>query len=236
MDKRSLEEDFPLRLVRLFLAAGSSALLLSIVHLYPVFWFLSLFALVPYFWRLKRAGLVDSAVLGLILAVCFSFVIFVEDLRAAQEAFLVKLFALSFILSLFGTIVNRIEKHFGYYPVYIAALWLPLEYCLIRYGGTGMILNLRAADSGCLARIGSLLGLLTISFFIVLVNSVGVMIIEYAGRKLFSTLNSQYCPRPKSFSVFESIESTKRWNYLPDLRAPPLHSQISSFCKISLKL
>jgi apolipoprotein N-acyltransferase len=222
LGQRSVEEDFLLRTVRLFLAAGSSAFFLSLVHLHLEFWFLSLFALVPYLWRLKGAGLIDSAALGLILAACLSSVVFVEDLRAAPEAFLFKLLVLSFILSLFGIIVNRIKKHLGYCPVFIAALWLPLEYCLIRYTGAGILLDLRAADSGWLARIASLFGLLGVSFFIVLVNSVSVLIIEYVGRKIFSTLNSRFRLGSVSFPVFESISSSKRWNCLPDLRAPPM--------------
>jgi uncharacterized membrane protein len=221
LDLRSAEKDFPLRTVRLFLAAGSSSLLLSIVHLHPEFWFLSLVALVPYLWRLKRAGLIDSVALGLILAVCFSFVVFTENLRAAPETFFFRLIIISSVLSLFGIIINWIKKHLGYYPVFIAALWLPLEYCLIRFADTSILLDLPAADSGWLARIGSLFGLLTISFFIVLVNSISVLIIEYAGRKLLSKLNSRYRLGSMNFPVFESIASTKRWNCLPDLRAPP---------------
>ena len=160
--------------------------------------------------------------LGSVLAVCLSLVVFVEDLGGAPGTFFFKLLVLSSIFSLFGIIVNRIKKHLGYCPVFIAALWLPLEYCLIRYTGAGILLDLRVADSGWLARISSLFGLLTISFFIVLVNSVSVLIIDYVGRKLLSTMKSSSTCRIRNFSLFENIKSTKRWNCLPDLRAPPI--------------
>ena len=68
MREKCEHSDRSLRLLNHFLFAGGSALILSIAHIYPEYWFVSLFALVPFLWRVTRANLPDSILLGIILA------------------------------------------------------------------------------------------------------------------------------------------------------------------------
>jgi hypothetical protein len=222
MDVDPDDNDISQNLLAHFICAGTSALILSISHIHPECWFISFFALIPFLWRLKRAGLFGSILLGFIMAVCYAFVALTGEALTAPGSFLLNLLFLSLVFSTFGIAVNRIKTYIGFNPVFIAALWLPLEYILTHYTALGSIFSLSNAGSGFVVRFGSLFGFLMISFFIVLINSISILIIEYAGRKFISTVKSKTrCPAT-DFAIFESIKSTKRWAYLPDLRAPPL--------------
>ena len=221
MNRKAIRDDPLLRIVGVFLPAGTSALLLSIAHIQPMMWFISLFALVPYLWKLKRTDLPGSIILGTTFAICFSLVVFIEGLITSPAAFGLKVLILILIFSVFGIAVNRTKKHICCYPVFIAALWIPLEYFLIRYAGIGAILDFSASGSGWLIRFGSLFGLLTISFFIMLINSVILLLFEYAGRIRYSKTFLSIPDRAILLSLFVNIRSIKRWNCLPNLRAPP---------------
>ncbi len=204
-----------------FLCAGTSALILSIAHIHPEYWFLSLFALVPLLWRLNRTTLAGSILLGMILACCYAFVTFIGEALVAPGNFFLNLLLLSLVFSIFGIAVNRIKKYIGFSPVFIAALWVPLEYFLIKYPGMGGVLSFPTADSSGLIRFASLFGLLMVSFFIVLINSALFMLLEYVSQIGFSIERLRFPYKKISFPLFESIRTTKRWDYLPNLRAPP---------------
>ena len=221
MDADSRHKGIRSRLLAHFICAGTSALILSIAHVHPEYWFMSLFALVPLLWQLKRTTLAGSILLGVILACCYAFVAFIGEALAAPGDFILNLLLLSLVFSIFGIAVNGVRKYIGFSPVFVAAIWVPLEYFLIRYPGMGGVLSFPTADSSELIRFASLFGLLMISFFIVLVNSVILMLIEYVSRIRFSIARLRFPNTVKSFPLFESIKSTKRWDYLPNLRAPP---------------
>lgn len=70
-----------------FLYAGSSALILSLAHIYPAYWYVSLFALLPFLWRLTRANLSESVVLGIILAGCYAFLVFIGEILVSPWTF-----------------------------------------------------------------------------------------------------------------------------------------------------
>ncbi len=222
MDADSRHNDITVRLLAHFICAGTSALILSIAHIYPEYWFISLFALVPLLWQLNRTTLAGSILLGVILAGCYAFVAFIGEALAAPADFLLNLLLLSLVFSIFGMAVNGAKKYIGFNPVFVAAIWVPLEYFLIRYPGMGGVLSFPTADSSELIRFASLFGLLMISFFIVLVNSIILMLIEYVSRIRFSIAGLRFPLARKLFPLFEGISSTKRWDYLPNLRAPPI--------------
>ena len=224
MNCRTAQNDFVLELSYTFLAGGGSALLLSIAHLHHRLWFLSLFALVPYLWRLKRTCIRCSIALGAIFAFFFSFVVFINDLTVSPMGFCFKLSVLISIFSIFGVAVNGIKKYIGFYPIFIAALWMPLEYFLIRYIGNGGILDFSDVDSSIIIRFGSLFGLLMVSFFVMLVNSIILMLIEYMGRIRFTIAGLRFFRIKSILRLFENIGATKRRNYLPEFRAPPTSS------------
>jgi apolipoprotein N-acyltransferase len=224
-----VQNDYMSRYLALFLSAGSSALLLSIAHLRPELWFLSLFALVPLLWRLNRTSLAGSILLGVILACCYAFVTFISEALIAPGSFLLNLLLLSLVFSIFGMAVYVVRKYIGFSPIFIAAIWVPLEYILIRYPGMGGVLISQTADSSGLLRFASLFGILMISFFIMLVNSILLVLIEYVNQIRFSIARLRFPNARKSFPLFESITSTKRWEYLPNLRAPPTPATVKLF-------
>jgi hypothetical protein len=227
--------DLASSLITHFICAGTSALILSLAHIHPEYWYISLFALVPVLWRLNSATLAGSIILGVILACCYAFVTFLGEAVAAPGNFILNLLLLSLVFSIFGTAVNRIKRYIGFSPVFIAALWLPLEYFLIKYPGLGGFLTFPTADSGGLIRFASLFGLLMVSFFIVLVNSALFMLLDYISRIDLSIERLRFPYKRISFPLFESVRSTKRWNHLPDLRAPP-PSRVLTLFEISSKL
>ena len=221
MNNRSMRDDWLLRIIGIFLPAGISALLLSIAHFQPLLWFISLFALVPYLWKLKRIDLQGSIILGTTFAICFSLVVFIDELLLSPAVFGFKVLVLIIIFSVFGIAVSRTSKHICCYPIFIAALWIPLEYFLIHYTGIEEIFNSKSIGPNWLIRMGSLFGLLTISFFIMLINSVILLLFEYAGSIRFSKTFFSIPDRTTLLSLFVNIRSTKRWYCLPNLRAPP---------------
>lgn len=222
MNSRTAQNDFVLELSYSFLAGGGSALLLSIAHLDRRLWFLSLFALVPYLWRLKRTCIRCSIALGAIFAFFFSFVVFINDLTVSPMGFCFKLSVLISIFSIFGVAVNGIKKYIGFYPIFIAALWMPLEYFLIRYIGNGGILDFSDVDSSIIIRFGSLFGLLMVSFFVMLVNSLILFMIENAALDYGfdrTIVNSK--SRLRGY-YRANLEIRRRRYFSIDSRAPPI--------------
>jgi apolipoprotein N-acyltransferase len=229
IDADQEHNDIRSKLMAHFICAGTSALILSIAHVHPEYWFLSLFALVPLLWRLNRTTLAGSILLGVILACLYAFVTFIGEAAVAPGSFLLNLLLLSLVFSTFGIVVNGVRKYIGFSPIFVAATWVPLEYFLIKYPGMGGILTFPTADSSELIRFASLFGILMISFFIMLVNSIILMLIEYASRIRFSNVRLRFPNTIKSFPLFESIRSTKRWEYFPNLRAPPVRTVPASW-------
>jgi len=253
---------FIIRLLENFLCAGSSALLISAAHLYPEFWFVSLFALIPFLWRAvgrvpnppqadkkpdngiaaflnKRCRVIRSIRLqrillrtrpksvvmpGMTLATCYLLVTYPAELYISPGAFLLKLFVLNLIFCLYGIVVNRLKKCIGFNVIFIAALWLPLEYALSHYAGLENLFTFSPDKTGLpvLLRIGSLFGMLMISFIIVLINSLILIILRQVAQVLFSrgTLSIPDDKRP--YPPFKEIILERRWYYFPDVRAPPL--------------
>lgn len=205
-----------------FLCAGSSALILSVVYLHPEYWFISLFALLPFLWRLTRANLCGSLVLGIILASCYAFVAFTGEVLVSPWTFLFKLFLLSLVFSVFGIAVNRIKRYTGFNPLFIAALWLPLEYVLSHYAHLDSIFTISGTDSTLLIRIGSLFGMLLVSFAIVFINSLILLVLKRVVQALRSHTTFPAKDHKRLYPSFKDIILERRWYYFPDPRAPPI--------------
>lgn len=213
---------FIIRLLENFLCAGSSALLISAAHLYPEFWFVSLFALIPFLWRAIRVSLFESIILGGLLAASYSFVAFRLESWATPGAFLFTLVSLIALFALYGTVVNRIKKHHSFNVIFIAALWLPLEYALSHYAGMESLFASSPDKTGLPVRIGSLFGMLMISFIIVLINSLILIILRQVAQVLFSRGRLSIPDDKRPYPPFKEIILERRWYYFPDVRAPPL--------------
>lgn len=222
MDADPKHNDITLNLLVHFICAGTSALILSIAHIHPEYRPISLFALLPFLWRLNRANLSGSILLGVILAVCYIFVAFTGEALVASGTFLLNLLLLSLIFSIFGIAVNRVRKYIGFCPIFIAALWLPLEYILTRYSGLGSIFAFSNTDSGFVVRLASLFGLLIVSFGIVLINTIVLKFIQYVMEKASSNCDYPAIKDKDAYAAFAEIILVRSLYCSPRQRGPPL--------------
>jgi hypothetical protein len=204
-----------------FLAAASSAILLSFAHVFGELWFLSLFALVPFLWRLCRVNVRGAISLGLMLATFFVCATSVSDLVFAPKIFLLKLFALNAAFALFGLTINRARKYLGFDPLFIALLWFPLEYVLIHYAGLRAIFSISNSGSSLVIGFCSLFGILLGSLVVVLSNSLLLLILRYVRHWLFSHDGFLTASDSKSYRALHEVILERSWYSFPDVRAPP---------------
>ena len=204
-----------------FLCAGSSALLISFAHLYPEYWFVSLFALVPFLWRAIRATLPESVILGCLLATSYYLVAFPIGSGVTPDLFLLHLLGFNTIFALYAAAVNRIGRHIGANAIFVAALWLPLEYALSHYSGLGSLFALSANESDLLVRIGSLFGMLMISFVIVLVNLIVLLFLRQVVQALCAKTGLPARTDKPAYLPFKEILLEGHWYYFSNPRAPP---------------
>jgi apolipoprotein N-acyltransferase len=204
-----------------FLCAGSSAALLSISRIYPHLWFVSLFALVPFLWRSIRVTLPGSISLGSMLAISYFLVIIPFEDWINPTACLYKLILLIVLFALYGIIVNRTSRHIGFNAVAIAILWLPLEYALTRYAGKDGLFIFPKPDDSLAIRIGSLFGMLFISFIIVSINAWLLILIGQVIRQRKSETGYSSHAGEKADAPEEKIIGQRAYS-LPNRRAPPL--------------
>jgi len=223
---RPLCKDKTLQFLEDFLGAGTSALILSVAHIYPAYWFVSLIALLPFFWRLTRANLSRSIALGISLAGSYAFVAFFAEFLFSPWTFLIKFLLLSLIFSAFGIAVNRTKRYLGFNAFLIPFSWLPLEYILKSYAHLGSIFVFPETDSTLLIRIGSLFGILMVSFVVVLINALILILLKRVVQALSSRATFPAKEDKRLYPAFKNIILQKRWYYFPDPRAPPLPSSI----------
>ncbi|HWR81717.1 MAG TPA: hypothetical protein VN285_00285 [Candidatus Deferrimicrobium sp.] len=222
-----MKNDRVVRLSVSFLCAGSSALLVALAHLHPRLWWLSLFALVPFLWRAVNVKLVEAAALGALLAVAYGFVAFPPESLAHPLASLLKLGGLSVLFAVYGAGVNLIGRRIGLNAIFIAALWLPLEYALSHYTGLQNFLTFTSSpavwqDASLLVRIASLFGVLMISFVVVLVNMLLLLVLRSVIHALRSREALVFKNARNFISIFTEPIFKRGWHYFPDRRAPPI--------------
>lgn len=222
MQESNSNNDLSLRLQVYFLYAGSSALFLSIAHQYPGLWFISMFALVPFLWRVIKETLFGLVLLSVILASCYVFLVYPDKIIVSPSAFLVKFICLNFIFSVFGIGVNRIKRYFGFNPIFVAILWLPLEYGLTHYAGFDTIFASTNSGSDFVLRIASLFGFLIVSFCVILVNSLILMLFEHAYSKGCSNSRLRISKEKLFYWQFEDILPLMYLYHILNPRAPPI--------------
>lgn len=213
-----------LRWAENFLCAGSSALLISIPHVWPGLWFFALFALVPFLWRVTRVNLKESLALGGLLAASYAFVVFSADFWGFSNSNLLTLAGLIVLFALYSAFVSTVKKHLGFNAIFIAALWLPIEYVISHFSGLGYLFSIAPDESGLMYRLGSLFGLLMVSFVVVIVNALIVTTIGRLVRALRSRDAHAIAVRSLVIAPFEKLLIKRSWYCFPDVRAPPLHS------------
>mgnify|MGYP005640733597 CR=1 FL=1 len=209
------------RFLNHFLCAGSSALILSIAHTFPQYWFISLFALIPFLWRTIKVSLVDSIILGVVLASCYTTVTYPGEILIAPLKFCFRFFLLNLVFVSLGAAVNILKGFIGFSPIFTATLWLPFEYILIHYAGLGNIFIFANNGSGFVIRVASLSGILMVSFSIVLINSLILKFIEYIGVKIIASDNDILIKSKNYYIHFKEIVIARYCCYSIDPRAPP---------------
>jgi hypothetical protein len=153
-----------------FLWAGCSALMLAIPQVFPQLQFVFLFALVPFLWKLKKAGFIESACLGFILALSYGMVI-IPDFFALSVSAIRRILMLMAAFSLFGLLLNRLKTFLGFNPVFAAFLWLPFQYFFWRNAQFSLLFSQDTGHLDFMVKVAALFGLLVVSFIIILVNS-----------------------------------------------------------------
>lgn len=212
---------FAVRQVETFLCAGGSAWLIAIAHLRPEFWYISLIALIPFLWRVVRLSLIESLLSGIILSVAYSYVTVPISLWAAPGAYIYELVSLTIVFAVYAAAVNRIGRLIGTNAVFMAALWLPLEYLVNHFGGWGSTFTLVETDSSVVLRLGSMFGALTVSFLVVLVNALVLLLLGRAVRALRSE-TTRSASQSSLFTFPAELIILDRPDYFfPDRRAPP---------------
>lgn len=204
-------------------------MLISAAHVYPELWFVSLFALVPFLWRAIRVSLLESGVLGGMLGLSYAFVSFRISAWASLGAPVLTLVSLIILFALYGAIVNRIKKHFGFNAIFIAAFWLPLEYFMSHHANLKDLFVVAADESDLVLRFGSLFGLLMVSFIIVVVNALILITVGRIARALSSCDTPEAPDKNRTCVTSITLLCERSWYYFPDVRAPPRSPQMSVF-------
>ncbi len=208
-----------------FFFAGSSALLLLLVNLFPDYWYVSFFALTPFLYRIIKATPSEALKLGLLFGLCFFSVSAIDSpARSPLLPSVVKLLSGTALFALFGWTVgwaSRRWRDWGFNPCIVAVLWVGLEVGLVKLGFVGGLLKEMEFSQPFFGGLVALFGFLTVSAIIVLLNSLLVLLV----------LKTLAIKRPKGKTV---QEDQRRWYlfstpwvfaekvYLvPEGRAPP---------------
>ncbi len=210
-----------IRFLEHFLWAGGSALLVSLARAYPDYWFISLFALTPFLWGVIRTSLPWAVVLGGMLAASYAAVAWPTELWFNPHVFVVKLTALSFVFGLYGLAVHRLKARIGFNAVFVAALWLPLEYVLGHQANLTSLFTFSGVHSAAISRMGSLFGLLMISFVIILVNAIILMVLRRIVRTVLSKAPLKFKKVRQAYTPFKQILLDTRWYCHTAVRGPP---------------
>ncbi len=205
-----------------FIFASSSALLLLLANFFPHYWYLSFFALVPFLFRIIKATPNESLRLGFLFGISFFAVSVTDLLPISPIPSLLKLLLGTALFAVFGWTVGWARKHWGFYPSIVAILWIGLELGVMKLGVSGGLFEQVETSNPLLQNLITLLGFLTVSVIIVLLNSLLVLVI----------VKSLELTKPKEKSTQEKENrwllsftrnlSAKKVYVVPEGRAPPI--------------
>jgi len=206
------------------LAALGSAILLSIAHANPDYWFVSLFALIPFLWRVCYVDAKGSIVLAIMLSTFFVLLTCFYQLMAYPAVFLFKLLSLNATFIVFAFGINRLKKSLGFDPLGIALIWFPIEYILISFANLGGVFSISEPGSKIVSGSCSLFGLILGSLIVVLINAVILWLLKYVIEKIrkksdYLKKKSQRVYPRLSRAIFERCRCC-----LPKPRSPPVHA------------
>ena len=204
-----------------FIFAGSSALLLLLVNLFPQYWYVSFFALTPFLFRIIKATPGESLRLGFLFGLSFFGVSIIDSPLGYPVPPLLKLLCGTGLFALFGWSVGWARRRWGFNPAVVALLWTGLEIGLVKLGVVGGLLGETEFSHPFFGGLVALFGFLTVSAIIVLLNSLLVLLI-------LKTLSLKI-PRGKIVQEDERRTDlfsapwffTERAYLVPEGRAPP---------------
>lgn len=159
--------------------------------------------------------------LGGMLGLCFAFVTLRIDSWVSFGANLFMLAGLIGLFAIYAVTVNRIKKRFGINAIFIAALWLPLEYVISHFADLGYLFAVTPDESGLVLRLGSLFGLLMVSFVVVVVNALILISVRRIVRALHSHGRRSLPNYSRVKYSIEELFLERSWYCFPDVRAPP---------------
>jgi len=194
----------------------------AFAHVHPELWFLSFIALVPFLWRLCHVNRLQAAALGVILATTYVIATSSADLLDTPQAFLFKLGLLNVAFAIFGFAINRVRKHLGFNPLFIALLWFPLGFVLVQYTDVEGFFYQSHGSLHLVSGFGSLLGILIWSFIIILGNSLIVIFARDFLRKLFRRSKYRSQNDRQLLLQFAAPLFNRHWYCVPNRRAPPI--------------
>src|SRR3990172_6008681 len=163
-----------------FLYAGSSALLLLVANLFPVYWYLSFVALAPFLYKSSRSDQTEGLRLGFFLGLSFLTVSVVDTIPVAPFAALLKILLGTALFALFGWTVGFARRRFGFNPFIVALVWVAFEWGLVRLGFSNGLFSEAGFTPSLLHSIATLFGFLIVALIVVLVNSLLVAAWEVA--------------------------------------------------------
>jgi apolipoprotein N-acyltransferase len=205
------------------LYAGSSAFLISLAHLYPGYWYVSLFALIPFLWRVVRLSLLDSFYLGAMLGTLVCLATLPISCLVSLSRLLSHLAGFVALFALYGLAVNKVARYAGINAVLLAALWVPVEYLLSNCDHLSSIFVFAETDSAILVRISSIFGVLMVSFLVVFINSLLLIISDHITKALYLKIALPKDIGEKRYVVYWKVTHEKPSHYIADPRAPPPH-------------
>jgi len=204
-----------------FLVAGISALLLLCANLFPHYWFLSLFALIPLLNRIIKAQPRQALRLGLFFGISFFGVSLIDLCIVSPTVALAKLAGGTALFALFGWAVAWGRRRWGFNPLIIALFWVVLDLGVIKLGFPRGLLAEGKASHPLFGGMVALFGFLSISFLIVLFNSLLIYALE-AVITLASVQGIHFSQGQRKWDLFPSPEPIVfRLFLVPEGRAPP---------------
>lgn len=212
--------DIILKLLGNFLAAGCSGLMLALPQLFPELQFIILFALVPFMWKIKKCSLVESICLGSFLALSYALVI-IPDFFDLSASVIQQILPLLAAFSLFGLFLNCLKRIRAYNIVLAALIWVSFQYFLWTNTQFNLLFSSKPVGPHSTIKAVSLLILLSISFIMILINSILTTIVD----RLYSDNPAMEKTASKINIIFHKrLKLTyKQYNHYRNIspRAPP---------------
>ena len=214
--------------VKDLLFAGTSAFLLLVIKILPGYWYISFFALVPFLYRIIEATPARAMRLGFFLGICFIPVYFADALIISPIIGIIRMMGATALFALFGWVVGLSRQRWGFNPLVVAFIWVGFELASVELGFASCPLGAAGFTLPFSSGIAVLISLLAVSFFVVLANSLILILIKYFAKKLLSNDN----PLPENTYKFnfprkEFIYSKCWYNFLIP-RAPPVKAALKT--------